>query len=61
MRLHDTWKRLLLGAVLELAALSGVPLRPKDIEHALRQRSGIVSVKQAQQDDHPLQVRRDRT
>ena len=33
------WRRLLLCAVLEFAALSGAPLRPKDIEDALRPRS----------------------
>ena len=37
------WRRLLLCAVLEFAALSGAPLRPKDIEDALRPRSAITS------------------
>jgi hypothetical protein len=36
------WRRLLLGAVLEFAALSGAPLRPKDIEEALRSKNEIV-------------------
>ena len=36
------WRRLLLCAVLELAAaLTGAPLRPKDIEDSLRPRTGI--------------------
>ena len=30
------WKKLLLCAVLEFAALSGAPLRPKDIDLVLR-------------------------
>jgi hypothetical protein len=40
------WRRLLLCAVLEFAALTGAPLRPKDIESALRPRNEIAAQQQ---------------
>lgn len=42
----DRWKKLLLCAVLELAALTGAPLRPKDIEIVLRNATAVVAEKQ---------------
>lgn len=38
-----SWRRLLLCAVLEFAALTGAPLRPKDIELALKPAETIAS------------------
>ena len=52
----DRWKRLLLCAVLELAALTGAPLRPKEIEILLRNATAVVAEKQRQDersDDSP--------
>ena len=39
----ETFKRLLLCAVLEFAALTGAPVRPKDIEDALNATNQIKS------------------
>ena len=52
------WRRLLLCAVLEFAALSGAPLRPKDIEDALRPRSEITSqeVCRKENDEKPVRL-----
>ena len=51
------WRRLLLCAVLEFAALSGAPLRPKDIEDALRPRSAITSQEASRKDTDEKPVR----
>ena len=51
------WRRLLLCAVLEFAALSGAPLRPKDIEDALRPRSAIASHEVSRKDTDEKPVR----
>lgn len=48
----ERWKRLLLCAVLELAALTGAPLRPKDIEIVLRNASAVVAQKH-REDEQP--------
>ena len=37
------WKKLLLCAVLEFAALSGAPLRPKDIDLVLRPATAVAT------------------
>ena len=48
------WRRLFLCAVLEFAALTGAPLRPKDIEIALRPLNGHASQEQrSQEKDEP--------
>jgi hypothetical protein len=44
-------KRLLLCAILEFAALTGAPLRPKDIELALKPKNEIVSDEACRDDD----------
>jgi hypothetical protein len=49
-----SWKRLLLCAVLEFAALAGAPLRPKDIELALKQKNEIVAEIHSRDDDEPV-------
>jgi hypothetical protein len=48
---HDI-KRLLLAAVLEFAALTGVQLRPKDIDAALKGGSQLVAQEQSR--DHAV-------
>lgn len=48
----ERWKRLLLCAVLELAALTGAPLRPKDIEIVLRNATAVVAQKHGE-DEQP--------
>ena len=40
MYLYD-WKKLLLCAVLEFAALTGAPLRPRDIELVLMPKTSV--------------------
>jgi hypothetical protein len=51
------WRRLLLCAVLEFAALTGAPLRPKDIEDALRPRSAITSQETCRKENDKEPVR----
>jgi hypothetical protein len=50
-----SWKRILLSAVLQFASLTGAPLRPKDIEDALRPRNEIVSEDQSRDDNDAAQ------
>ena len=38
MRQRISWRRILLCAVLEFAALSGAPLRPKDVKNLLEEK-----------------------
>jgi hypothetical protein len=45
-------KRLLLAAVLEFAALTGAPLRPKDIDAALKGASQRVAEERSR--DHAV-------
>jgi hypothetical protein len=42
------WKRLLLCAVLEFAALTGAPLRPKDIDLVLKQSATVVAQEESE-------------
>jgi hypothetical protein len=50
LRKSFSWKRLLLATVLEFAALTGAPLRPEDIEQALRSAS-TTAVEEQTRDD----------
>ena len=50
MRQRYGWRRLLLCAVLEFAALTGAPLRPKDIENVLQRGNRIASQQQCRKD-----------
>lgn len=45
MRQRFSWKKFLLCAVLQFAALTGAPMRPKDIEDALRPTNEIAEEK----------------
>ena len=49
-----SWKKLLLCAVLEFAALTGAPLRPRDIELVLMPKTSVSE--QAEEDEDTPEI-----